>query len=189
MNSKILGMGAATNQLALDAATRWSETATQNDIDLTGFDPTASLEERKSWANDRGIETGTIYARFASGQQSSPDEQVRECVEWAAKNQIFVPPEFISVDSETSGHRNHRAGFKRMKAIVGSRSASVLLVSDLNRLNRETSRAIQLVNRLIAESGCRVVCVADSIDTDDRFRWQMVSVIVGELFRRENRRR
>lgn len=48
--------GAASQELAREVHEWWQEAAEKTDIDLSGFDPTASLDERVAWALGQGLE-------------------------------------------------------------------------------------------------------------------------------------
>src|SRR6056297_209370 len=145
MNFNISSMGAANEKLTRNADKWWSEIAAVHNIDLTGFDPEATLETRIAWAISKGYEIGTIYSRFSTKLQHSTDDQVRECIHWAAKNRIYVPPELISVDEGVKGKRTRRAGLDRTKAILGQRLAKVLLVYKASRLFRQAGKGYQFI--------------------------------------------
>ncbi|MEZ6093468.1 MAG: recombinase family protein [Pirellulaceae bacterium] len=173
MNFNIPGVGAANKDLCQRATKWWSETAAQHNIKLTGFDPKATLKERIDWAIALGLVIGMIYSRFSTKMQKSTDDQVRENIQWAARNGIYVPPEFISVDEGVKGKRTRRVGFERMKAILRKRLATVLLVFKVSRLFRQAGKGYQFVNDEVVEEGMRAVGVSQGIDTNDRKTWKL----------------
>ena len=173
MNSNIPEVGAANDKLALAAVDWWSATAAQSNVDLTGFDPKAPLAKRISWAIALGLVIGTIYSRFSTKMQQSTDDQVREDIQWAAKNGIYVPPEFVSVDEGVKGKQTRRDGFERTKAILRERLASVLLVYKASRLFRQAGKGYQFINDDVVEEGLRAVLVSQGIDTNDRKTWKL----------------
>ncbi len=179
MNSNIPSMGAANEKLTRNADKWWSEMAAVHNIDLTGFDPEATLETRIAWAISEGYEIGTIYSRFSTKLQHSTDDQVRECIHWAAKNRIYVPPELISVDEGVKGKRTRRAGLDRTKAILGQRLAKVLLVYKASRLFRQAGKGYQFINEEVVEEGLRAVSTSQGIDTNDRKTWKLQLQIHG----------
>ncbi len=140
MNPELPSMGAASEKLTRNAAQWWSEMAAIHHPDLSGFDSKAPLETRISWAIAHGYEIGTVYSRFSTKLQHSTDDQVRECIQWAAKNRIYVPPEFISVDEGVKGKRMQRAGLDRTKEILRAGVAAVLLVYKVSRLFRQAGK-------------------------------------------------
>ncbi len=173
MNQEISSVGAATDKLTSEVVKWWSEMFAFCNFVLTGFDPEASLEKRLDWAIARGYEIGTIYSRFSTKLQHSTDDQVRECIQWAAKNRIYVPPEFISVDEGVKGKRTQRAGLDRAKAILRRRHAKVLLVYKASRLFRQAGKGFQFINEEVVEEGLRAVSVSQGIDTNDRKTWKL----------------
>lgn len=179
MNSNIPSIGTANVQLIRKAEKWWSEMAAVHNLDLSGFDPAATLETRIAWAITKGYEIGTIYSRFSTKLQHSTDDQVRENIQWAAKNRVYVPPELISVDEGVKGKRIQRAGLDRTKAILSERQAKVLLVYKMSRLFRQAGKGYQFVNEEVVEEGLRAVSVSQGIDTNDRKTWKLQLQIHG----------
>ena len=151
----------------------WLDAATTAQVDLEGFDPDAPLHQRTAWALARDLVIGTIYARFSSKQQHSTEDQIRECVIWAARNGILVLPEFISVDEAVTGRQLRRDGLERMKQILQGRYASVLLVFKASRLFRQAFKGYQLIQEEVVEEGLRAVSVSQGIDTADKKSWKI----------------
>ena len=179
MTANIPGMGAATEKLARNAHTWWSEMAAVHHLDLSDFDPDATLEMRIAWAIAQGYEIGTIYSRFSTKLQHSTEDQVRECIQWAAKNRVYVPPELISVDEGVKGKQIQRAGLDRTKAILRERLAKVLLVYKASRLFRQAGKGYQFINEEVVEEGLRAVIVSQGIDTNDLKTWKLQLQIHG----------
>ncbi|WP_345325790.1 recombinase family protein, partial [Novipirellula rosea] len=148
-------------------------------LDLKGFDPEEALETRIVWATTHGYDIGTIYSRFSTKLQHSTDDQVRENIQWAAKNHIYVPSELISLDEGVKGKRMQRAGLDRTKAILRSRQAKVLLVYKASRLFRQAGKGYQFINEEVVEEGLRAVSVSQGIDTNDRKTWKLQLQIHG----------
>ncbi len=179
MNSNIPSIGAANDKLTRNANMWWSEMAAIHNLDLMDFDPEATLETRIAWAIAKGYEIGTIYSRFSTKLQHSTDDQVRENIQWAAKNRIYVPPELISVDEGVKGKRTQRAGLDRTKAILRERLARVLLVYKASRLFRQAGKGFQFINEEVVDEGLRAVSVSQGIDTNDRKTWKLQLQIHG----------
>lgn len=181
MDQPISSAGEASDQLTQKSVKWWSEMMAICNSVLLGFDPNATLEERIVWAKTLGYEIGTIYSRFSTKLQHSTDDQVRECIQWAAKNRIYVPPEFISVDEGVKGKQTQRAGLERTKAILRNRKAEVLLVYKASRLFRQAGKGYQFINEEVVEEGLRAVSVSQGIDTNDRKTWKLQLQIHGLL--------
>ena len=179
MDSNIPSMGAANDKLTRNADKWWSEMAAAHNLDLTGFDPETTLETRIAWAFSKGYDIGTIYSRFSTKLQHSTDDQVRENIQWAARNRIYVPPELISVDEGVKGKRTQRSGLDRTKAILSQRLAKVLLVYKASRLFRQAGKGYQFINEEVVEEGLRAVSVSQGIDTNDRKTWKLQLQIHG----------
>ena len=181
MNSEIPNEGAANEDITKKSIAWWSEMAAINGVDLTNFDPTASLEERTAWAISIGLFVGAIYARFSSKMQKSTEAQVLENIQWAAKNGIYVPPEYISADEAVKGKRVKRDGIERTEAILSAFLVSVLLIYKASRLFRQAGKGYQFVNEKVVEEGMRAILVSQGIDTDDRKTWKLQMQVHGMM--------
>ena len=181
MNSKIPNEGAANVEITQKTIDWWSEMAAIQGTDLTKFDPNASLEQRVTWALSIGLMIGAIYSRYSTKMQKSTEAQVLENVQWAAKNGIYVPPEYVSVDEGVKGKQTQRVGLDRTKAILQSRSVSVLLVYKASRLFRQAGKGYQFINEEVVEEGLRAVLVSQGIDTADRKTWKMQMQLHGMM--------
>lgn len=179
MNIENISMGAADEKLTRNASKWWSEMAASHNTDLKKFDPQLPLETRIAWASENDLEVGTIYSRFSTKLQHSTDDQVRENIQWAAKNRIYVPSELISVDEGVKGKRMQRAGLDRTVAILRSRLAKVLIVYKASRLFRQAGKGYQFINEEVVEEGLRAVSVSQGIDTNDRKTWKLQLQIHG----------
>ncbi|MDM4015110.1 recombinase family protein [Roseiconus lacunae] len=179
MQSTITEVGQANQGVARQALDHWAEAAEKSGIDLDGFDPTASDEALIDWAVANGLTIATIYSRYSTEMQQSTADQIRECVIWAAKNGIFVPPCFISVDEGVKGSKSRRVGLNRTRQIFSSRKARVLLVYKASRLFRSAGKGYQLIQEEVVEEGLRAVSVSQGIDTDDKKSWKLQLQIHG----------
>jgi len=72
---------------------------------------------------------GLIYARYLSDLQHSVVDQVRELLEFAVANGIFVRLDLIFWDSGITGRKKNRPGLNAAKAALASDQADVWLVS------------------------------------------------------------
>ncbi|MCA9124982.1 MAG: recombinase family protein [Planctomycetaceae bacterium] len=172
--------GAASTDLAEKAGHWWTSVAALHNIGIE-FDFGSSFRSRLDWARAADLQIGTIYSRFSTKLQHSTDDQVRECIQWAARNGIYVPPELISVDEGVKGKRLRRVGLDRTKHILSERLASVLLVFKASRLFRQAGKGYQFINEEVVEEGLRAVSVSQGIDTNDKKTWKLQLQIHGLL--------
>jgi site-specific DNA recombinase len=171
--------GGADLALRRKAHDWWLEAARAAGVDLTHFDPDATLESRIAWALSLGLLIATVYTRFSGKNQHSTDDQARAVVQFAARNAMYVPPELISVDEGTTGRRIRRDGLDRLKAILKAHRASVMLVFKASRLFRQAGEGFRLINDHVVEEGLRAISVSQGIDTDDRRSWKLQLVLHG----------
>ena len=157
----------------------WTDAAAKSQIDLSEFNPNASLRERLNWAMRVGLLVGAILARYSSKLQHSTAAQVRENVHYAARNGIYVPPEFVCVDEAVTGRKLRRDGLDRMKLILQHKLAHVLLVFKVSRLFRVAYRGFQFFQEEIVEAGLRAISVSQGIDTADEKSWKVLAYVHG----------
>lgn len=173
MHQKLSEDGAVSDELGRKAIEHWMTAAAMAGVDLDGFNPNASHDEQVEWARSKGLIIGTVYSRFSSKLQQSTEDQVRENVYWAARNNIFVPAKFISLDEAAKGSRVRRKGLQRTKTLLSSGAVGVLLIYKASRLFRSAGKGFQFVQEEVIESGLRAVSVSQGIDTDDKKSWKM----------------
>jgi site-specific DNA recombinase len=173
--------GAAGDRLRRQAHQEWLEAAKKAGLDLTGFDPDASLEQRVGWALQAGLVIACIYARFSSKNQHSTADQVRANIVYAAGNRMYTPPELICVDEGEKGRRIRRDGLQRLKQILRARMATVMLVFKASRLFRQAYQGYQLIEQEVVEEGLRAVSVSQGIDTLDKKVWKAQIQLYGLL--------
>jgi DNA invertase Pin-like site-specific DNA recombinase len=164
--------GAADAEVRELAHREWLEAARRGGLELAKFDPDAKLEERIAWALGAGLVVAVLYARFSTKHQNSTADQVRACVVYAASHGMYVPPELICADEGVKGRKIRRDGLDRLKAILKSRQATVLLVYKVSRLFRQANMGFQLVQQEVVEEGLRAVSVSQGIDTADEKSWK-----------------
>ena len=97
MSFQLPDEGAASAELARQTHAWWLAAAEKAEIDVTGFDPDAPLNEQITWALGQGLEIGAVYSRFSSKRHHGNGDQVRTCVEHAASKGIFCLPEYVCV--------------------------------------------------------------------------------------------
>ncbi|MCX7387492.1 MAG: recombinase family protein [Planctomycetales bacterium] len=176
---RLCDAGAANLELVTKAHGWWHSAAIKNNVNLEGFDPDAAYGDRIAWALQAQLLVATIYSRYSSKLQHSTDDQVRECIEWAARHGIYVPPELICIDEAVKGKSVRREGLERMKQILRTGNASVLLVFKVSRLFRQAFKGFQLIQEEVVEQNLRAVSVSQGIDTNDTKTWKLQIQIHG----------
>lgn len=171
--------GAAGAELAARVHEWWTAAAARCGIDLAGFVPTAAFAERAAWAAGRSLSLAAILSRFSTKMQHSTEAQVRECVEWAARNGLYPPPELVCVDEAVTGKKADRDGLNRMKKLLAGKRAAVLLVYKISRLFRVAHLGYQFFQEHLVEEGLRGVAVSQSIDTADERVWKPMAYLHG----------
>ena len=126
-----------------------------------------------------------IYARFSTDRQneSSIEEQVRACTDYATRQQWAVVKTFD--DKGISGAAlGNRPGVQQLQVDAAAGVFDVLLVTDLSRLSRNQGDLPKLIARL-TQRRIRVIGVQDGTDTSRKgYKLQVgVSGIIGEAFR------
>lgn len=86
--------------------------------------------------------TGVIYARYSSDNQreESIEGQIRECKEYAEKNDITILDSYI--DRALSANTDHRPEFQRMIKDGSKQLFDVILVWKLDRFARNGFRPL-----------------------------------------------
>jgi len=171
--------GSIDEELTRNATDWWLTAALDKNPKLSRFDNSMSLEKRIAWALKKGFDIATIYSRYSTKLQNSTADQVRECIIWAAKNGMYVPPELICIDEGVKGSKVRRTGLERMKNILKVRLATVLLVFKVSRLFRQAFKGYQLVQEEVIEEGLRAVSVSQGIDTIDVKSWKIQMQVHG----------
>jgi DNA invertase Pin-like site-specific DNA recombinase len=171
--------GAATAEILGLACESWIETATNTGMDLRDLNPRDPLPNRIAWAVGQGLEIGVVLSRFSSKLQHSTAAQVRECLQFAARNRIYVPPEYVSIDEATSGRKSRRAGLDRCRQILQQGLAQTLLVFKVSRLFRVAYLGFKFFNEEVVEEGLRGVSVSQGIDTRQDNSWKQLCYLHG----------
>ena len=118
-------------------------------------------------------QTGGIYARYSTQFQDSIVDQVRSLLEFAVRNRIFVPREFIFIDLAEKGGKERRPGLTLLRETLKERKFKVLLVFSTNRFFRKAYKSLKLVEEEIVERGLRCIFVKSGIDTAEKDRWRL----------------
>lgn len=96
--------------------------------------------------DNRIIRVGALYIRVSTHDQDelSPDAQIRLCQEYAKKNDIVIPKEFIFVESISGRSASNRKQFQRMISIAKSTEHPIdtIVVWKFSRFARNQEESI-----------------------------------------------
>jgi site-specific DNA recombinase len=119
------------------------------------------------------------YVRVSTSMQNplSPQDQLRKCCEFAAKEGWDVVDSQVYVDEAVSGVGADRPELMRMMeaAVSVPRPFDVVLVDDSSRLSRSVSDAMRIFDSLNF-AGVRVVAVSQGIDSQNEQADVLVTV-------------
>ena len=125
---------------------------------------------------------GCIYARFSTRFQHSIADQVRTCLDWAAKNDVEIDEQHhIYSDEGQSGKKRRRAGLMAMMAALEAGELDVVITVATNRLHRKVHMALQFVEESIVEKRRRCVFVHQNIDTQNTQSWKQLLCVFAVL--------
>ena len=131
------------------------------------------------------------YARFSSDQQrdTSIDDQVRECREYAKRHGWAWQPGHVYTDRAISGASiEGRTGLQALQAaaVASPRPFDVLLVDDSSRVARDLADALRVLQAL-KFAGVRVIYISQNIDSASEQAETLVAVhgLVDSLYLRE----
>jgi site-specific DNA recombinase len=113
--------------------------------------------------------------------QQSIKDQVRTCLEWAAKNDVEVDERHIFADAAISGKKRRRAGREAMLNALDAGEIDVVITLSTSRLNRKIHRALQFVEEEIVEKKRRCVFVGQNIDTENTTFWKPLVYVFAML--------
>lgn len=109
-----------------------------------------------------------IYARFSSTMQreSSIEDQVRRCRDYAVQQGGTVIDEYVFVDMAISGSSLARPGFEGLMQAVRQKHCpfDAILTEDLSRVSRDFADAA-IVFKQLRFAGVPLIGVGDGIDT------------------------
>jgi hypothetical protein len=121
---------------------------------------------------------GLIYARYSSDLQHSVVDQVRELMEFAVANGIFISLDLIFWDSGIPGRKKNRPGLNAAKAALASDQADVWLSFNSSRVFRRGYQCMKFVVEDIVGEGKRCIFVKNGIDTATSDSWHALLAIM-----------
>lgn len=112
--------------------------------------------------------TGAISVRVSTDMQTkySPDSQIKMCLDYAKKNDIYVPAEYIYRDDGISGqHADKRTEFQRMisDAKKKPKPFDCILVYDFSRFARNKEESVMYKAMLRKKCGIDVVSITQPL--------------------------
>ncbi|MBU2742962.1 recombinase family protein [Acidithiobacillus thiooxidans] len=133
--------------------------------------------------------TAAIYARYSTDNQreTSIDDQIRRCKEFAERHNYTVPDNLIFSDSAISGSSAktaQRVGYAQLLAAWMAGQFQCLIVDELSRLSRSIAEISRLNDR-ITKTGVRLLTVdgKDSLNPNWRFGVEITAVIAEHFLR------
>lgn len=122
---------------------------------------------------------GAIYARYSSKFQSSIIDQVRELLDRALSEGIFVPRENVFYDLAVRGWKDRRPGLALMRTAIDKKQFKALLLVSTSRLYRRSYKSMEFVEEYLVGRGIRVIFVRCNLDTDDGDNWRSMLQVLG----------
>jgi hypothetical protein len=115
---------------------------------------------------------GAIYVRYSTRFQDSAADQVGALYEFAVREKIFVPIEYVYFDLAVRGPTSRREGLDALGGALAARQVQVLLVFGTNRLFRKTYKTLQFIEEEVVGQGIRCIFAKSGIDTADEKLWR-----------------
>ncbi|WP_165441967.1 recombinase family protein [Rubinisphaera italica] len=145
-----------------------------------------SARRRKQARREQEIEdlpdVAASYSRYSSNMQSdnSIEQQQRKCHDSAATCGHVICPQLEFADRAVSGTKRERTDLNRMLDAASQRQFTTLYLYSLSRLARESVITLSMLKKLVHSYGIRVICVAESIDTDKK-GWELIASIYAAI--------
>ncbi len=110
-----------------------------------------------------------IYARYSSDRQreSSIDDQVHRCREFAEERGATAPPDLVFADRATSGASMARAGLEALLAAAAAGRIDAVITEDVSRLSRDLADAATIFRQLQYDD-VPLLGVADGVDSREK---------------------
>ena len=107
-----------------------------------------------------------LYARFSTTHQrdASIEDQLRRCAAYVRSLGGQVNDEMIFSDAAISGSSLARPAFERMMSLIKRGVINVVVTEDVSRISRDFADSASVLREL-EWAGCRLIGIADGIDT------------------------
>jgi DNA invertase Pin-like site-specific DNA recombinase len=108
------------------------------------------------------MKTAVIYARYSSERQTeqSIEGQVRECTEYAKRNDIVIVDTYI--DRAMTGTNDNRTDFQRMLKDCTKRAWDIVLVYKLDRFSRNKYE-MAMHKKTLRDNGIKLISAKENI--------------------------
>jgi site-specific DNA recombinase len=140
---------------------------------LSDGTPLAELPLRAVW---RWL--GAAYLRYSCDNSNprSLDQQLRNTLERARRDGVFVPWTWVFADAAVTGTTAARRGYRAAKeAVEAADGPTVLFIDEIGRASRDAVEALRL-GKLIEATGKRLVGASDGFDSDTPHAKLMLSI-------------
>ncbi len=119
------------------------------------------------------MKTAALYIRVSTDEQVeySPDAQKKALFDYAKRNRILVPSEYIFVDEGISGRKaEKRPAFMEMVRLAKKKPKpfDIILVHKFDRFSRSREDSVVYKSLLRKDCGIKVVSITEQLE-DDKF--------------------
>jgi DNA invertase Pin-like site-specific DNA recombinase len=119
------------------------------------------------------MQTAALYIRVSTDEQTeySPDAQKRALLDYAKKNRILVPSEYIFIDEGISGRKaEKRPAFMEMIRLAKKKPKpfDMILVHKFDRFSRSREDSVVYKSLLRKDCGIKVISITEQLE-DDKF--------------------
>jgi DNA invertase Pin-like site-specific DNA recombinase len=117
---------------------------------------------------------GAIYVRYSTWMQDSAEDQVRTILEFAVKEGIFVPREYVFFDLAIRAYKNKRDGLDQLRDVLRAKKVKVLMLFATSRVFRKVYRTLEFADEVVCEHNVRCIFVKSGVDSANKDQWQML---------------
>ena len=117
---------------------------------------------------------GAIYVRYSTWMQDSAEDQVRTILEFAVKEGIFVPREFVFFDLAIRAYKKQRDGLDQLRDVLRAKKAKVLMLFATSRVFRKVYRTLEFADEVVCEHNVRCIFVKSGVDSANKDQWQVL---------------
>ncbi|MDF2546093.1 MAG: hypothetical protein K0R93_991 [Anaerosolibacter sp.] len=119
------------------------------------------------------MQTAALYIRVSTDEQTeySPDAQKKALLDYAKKNRVLVPSEYIFIDEGISGRKaEKRPAFMEMIKLAKKKPKpfDMILVHKFDRFSRSREDSVVYKSLLRKDCGIKVISITEQIE-DDKF--------------------
>lgn len=122
---------------------------------------------------------GAAYLRYSCDNSNprSLDQQLRNVLERAGRDQVFIPWEWVMADAAVTGTVANRRGYQMAKSLISTKikGFSRLYIDELGRAARDSVESLRL-GREIDREGFVLIGVTDGFDSSTQQSKMMLSI-------------